>query len=339
MFSLDNALLEIQCAYSVGSTGKESIASRGQLELQIHQLDVGMLPDEPVTIGLFSELLQKAIRTTHLGNAAEAEYLINVAMALAEKSRLSADSLCICKSYAEAARAYADYKYKRYDQALARLREALAIDEGLEAKDSKFRHLHLHRLMLVNNWIRVLAHCRDYQECVLLGLQTLDYIEQKIPALTLVPTVWNSANLSIYPIEGLSALFAATAMEIAEAITGADLIDAMGAIVDVQAIFALAWRHTQGCYLSTIAHSWLSMKQAALNEYLLEFLTWVAHIFQEGRGAWPTFWYAAELELLIACQERCLILPYTFLRTIAQDIMAWKRSPSHWKTRVAAYIE
>lgn len=339
MLSLDDLLVEMQLAYCVGSVGKESSAPRGQLELQIHQLDVGLLPDESVTIGVFSELLQIAIRTTHVGNLEKAAYLINVAMAIAERGRLSAETLCICKSYIEAARAYADYKNKQYDQALARLQEALAIDAQLEATDSKFAHLHLHRLMLVNNWIRVLAHRRHYQQAVRLGLQTLDYIEQKIPSLSLVPTAWDSAKLSIYPVEGASALFAATTMEIAEAITGVDLLHATGEAVDGRAIFSHAWRHSEGCYLSAIAHSWLRMKQAALDAHLPHFLARATDIFRQDCSAWPTFWYATALEVLICCQERRLILPHPFLRTIANDIRAWKRSPATWKTIAAAFAE
>lgn len=341
MTVLNDLMQDIQHAYHAGKAGIGTPYDEDRPEIleQIQQWDYGILPQEMLVKDLCFELLRTAIKMISQREFANAEGLIHTMYGLIESSDLSRDSRSFCKSYIEAAAAYLEYKCQRYDRAMERLCEALAIDEQLEQHNPKFRHMHLHRMMLLDNWVRVLA--RRGQACASLGLafQVLDYLEGKIPSLP-VPTTWDSSLLSPYPADILSGFFRMMTSQIAEVITGMDRIEDTGEVIYVRDAFARIHHHLSPddstcCHLSPASHDWIRMKQAALDDNLPVCLQHATRLLASGPGRLPTLWYATIVEVIILCQRWPTHRSRVFHEELSQEVVAWRRLPPAWKAAIS----
>jgi hypothetical protein len=342
MAILNDLTLDIQRAYHLGKAGTGEPYNEDKPELleQIQQLDHGIQPQERVVKDLCFELLRTAVAKIRQGELTSVEGLIQTMNGLIENSDLSPDSRSFCKSYIEAAAAYLDYKCQRYDRAMERLRETLAIDEYLEHSNPDFHYMHLHRIMLLDNWVRVKAHQGQVLAAIDLSFQILDYLERKIVSLP-VPTTWDSSLLAAYPADIVSIYFRTITSQIAEAVTGKDQIEGPDGVRPVRDLFTHACHHLSGgnCYLSRASHDWMQLKLAALDDNQPAFLHYAMRLLAAGPGKIPTLWYATIVEVIIMSQrwsrtagaELAPARSDAFLEELMQEIMAWRRLPSTWK--------
>ncbi|HLZ61380.1 MAG TPA: hypothetical protein VKR06_30910 [Ktedonosporobacter sp.] len=337
MALLNHLMMDIQHAYRAGKEGMGNPYDEDQSEIlaQIQQWDYGFLPyEKPVKDFLF-ELLRTTITSIRQGELSEAESLIHAMKGIIESSKLSVDSQHVCISYVEAAGAYLDYKLHRYDQAMERLLGALVLDEQLERRNPNFAYMHLHRIMLLDNWIRVLSYRQQQLEAVDLAFHILDYLERKIPSLPL-PTTWDSAQLVLYPVDALSILFRTVTAEIAEIVTGKEILEGPEEAVPLRDVFIAARHHTTShrsgsCPLSPSAHDWLCLKQAAIDEDLAVFHRYAARLLAAGPGKLPTLWYATIVEVIILSRRNLDRDRGAFCEEVKQDVHSWRRFPSAWK--------
>ena len=354
MVKLDELVQEVQQAYRQGKAGAGDGHSgyqeyQFQIQAEIQQWDSSFLPNELTIRGIFSELLRTTIKTIREEDVSRAESLIAALQGLIDSGELSRDTRCVCQSFLEAAAAYLDYRCQRYEQAIARLQEALALDEQVEQRNPDFAYLHLHRIMLLDNWIRALARRQQYRQAISLAFQSLDYLERKISSLP-VPTSWDSSQLAVYPEGALSILFRTITAEIAECVTGKDEIDCAGEIIPVRDVFADRFHlaladaagqvdNTGNCHLSQASHDWIYMKQAALDKNIPAVLQYAVRILAASPVpvSRPTLWNAAVVEFMLISRQipECKngILE-EFRAEIVQDAISWKHFPQAWKAMI-----
>jgi tetratricopeptide (TPR) repeat protein len=336
MVTLNDLMLDIRRAYHRGKDGSGSVCDEDQVNVleQIQQWDYGFLPQEQIVRELCVDLLRTTIQTIRQREFVNADSLIHTMNGLIESSNLSQNNRSVCKSYIEAAAAYLDYKCQRYDQAMRRLQDALAIDEQLELADPIYGYMHLHRIMLLDNWVRVLAHRGQVVEAIDLAFQVLDYLERKVVSLP-VPASWDSSHLASYPADLLSVLFRTIVSQIAEAVTGKDMIMSTGEVVPVRDVFACSHHHLSpdagGCYLSPLSHNWIRMKQAALDENLSAFFLHASQLLAAGPGRLPTLWYATIVEIIILSRRGLNCDSEAFCKEVRRDLVSWPRLLPTWK--------
>ncbi|QBD77470.1 hypothetical protein EPA93_16325 [Ktedonosporobacter rubrisoli] len=332
-------LLDVQQAYKVGKAGNGNPYNEdrpGLLE-RVHQWNYGFQPQEQLVKDLCVDLLRSTIAAIRQGELTNAEGFIRAMRSIIANSSLSKNNQAVCHSYIAAAVAYLDYKRQRYEDAMEHLQEALAIDERLEQTDPIYRYMHLHRMMLLDNWVRVLARQRSAFEAMDLAFHVLDYLERKIPTLPL-PTIWDSSLLAAYPADILSIFFRTIASQIAEAATGQSSISAPDGMMQLRDIFVHACHHSSPaasstCYLSPASHDWIQLKIAALEDNISVFLQHSIRLLSAGPGRVPTLWYATIVEIILLSQR----LPSSnaaFREELMQEVLTWQRLPPAWKTAI-----
>lgn len=150
--------------------------------------------------------------------------------------KLARESFLLAKSYYEAGIAYLDYRNSNFDKATARIYEALACDVALE-EEFGYSILHLHRLQLAHNLMRVYVRQAFLEEALNIGYQLLDYMEGKIVSLS-IPTPWDSSKLKPLPKEQVNGMFIQVTYEIVLLLAGNDTMNTSEA-------FAGARSHTR----------------------------------------------------------------------------------------------
>jgi hypothetical protein len=261
-----------------------------------------------------------AARRGHLATAAQQ---FGEAREIIHSGRLSLESELICKSFQAAAEAYLDYRGSAFDHARSRVHEALAIDVVL-VEEYGYEILHLHRVQLVHNLMRIDARCSRFENCIDLGCRLLNHLEGSSEILP-GPGPWHSEQITSLPPEIVTAMFAQVTSEIALLLAGKDNQSAQG-------LFAVAADHaqleaTENCHLYPRAHAWFGIKQAFLSSEIGTFLDRASQFFTDGRGDTPVLWYTTAVDLATLCDD--LGLPESELvRTqIISDGRTWESMP------------
>ncbi len=337
-------MVKIYNAYREGKARTAFVYVEDQTQAHFQQFQewhYDFSPAEKAVMEIHSGLIRKIVQAVHQKELTYAAELIRSDEGVIYSGHLSPDVQCLCKSYLEAA--YLDYKYQRYDEAIARLREALAIDILVEERNHALAFvLHAHRIMLLDNWVRVLAHRQQYKEATSLAFQTLDYLEQKIqtfscPTLADVSTSWDSSKLAVYSPDSLSILFRAVTMQVVEYATGTDVLESPEGPIDLHDLLMSNAHHhsaAEKCYLSIASHNWIHMKQALFADDSSRFLDLAAEILAAGPGKWPALWYATVVETLVFNRRHQDMHAIPFQQEVEKDASSWKRLPLAWKALI-----
>jgi hypothetical protein len=257
------------------------------------------------------------------GHIATADQLLGESRAILHSEKLSVESSLICKSFQAATEAYLDYRRGAFDQARARVHEALAIDVVLE-EEYGYKILHLHRVQLVHNLMRIDARCARFEDAIDLGCRLLSYLEGSSEILP-VPGSWDSAKIASLPPEIVAAMFAQVTSEIALVLAGKDRRVARD-------LFLVAIRHAQleatgNCHHYPRPHAWFQIKQSFVDNNVDIFLDRASQFLADGRGDTPLLWYAIAVDLVVWCDDLDLPEAELVKLEIARDAITWEYLP------------
>lgn len=340
MTLLFDLMLNVREAYQEGKARQEHgpVEAQTQVQLQgqiVQQWINNFSSNDKDILDIHSGLIKAIIQATRQGKLTHAIDIISSDTELIARSPLSPDVRDVCQSQLLAATAYLEYKREQYDEALVCLLEALKLDAGFEERNPEFAFVpHLHRITLLNNWVRILARRQQCQEAISLAFQILDYLEQKTPSIA-APTDWDSSRLTAYSLPALSLMFRESTAELIDYITGADtLMSQQGPVPVCNLLVIHACQHIQSeqCHLSNVSHCWLHMKQASLVGDVSRALDLATNILSEGPGQWQLAWYATVVEVVALSQQYQDTSTISFRRQIAEDAASWKRLPPAWRS-------
>ena len=267
----------------------------------------------------YSEAQRQGLLAARRGDLAAADQLFAEANVLLDLEKPSLECSLLCKSFQGAAEAYLDYRRSDFDKAIARIYEVLAIDLVLEEKYG-YAILHLHRIQLLHNLMRVEARRAHLEEAINLGYQLLDYLEGKSEALPIFEA-WDSMRVTSLPLQLVEGMFAQITEEIAVILTGKERWIARD-------LFTGALHHTQvevadNCYLHPRCHLWFRAKQAFVDNDLTTFLELASQFLIDGRGEIGLLWYRLVLDVAILCNELDLPEADLLIGEIASDAPTW----------------
>jgi hypothetical protein len=338
MNSLNKLLHGISEAHIVGS--KKPIIPPSESDIQ--NIEKSINDALPVSDRLIqsecTRLQNQGLFAARAGMLEMADGFFREEYLLFHTKNISSEGFLFCKFTYEAAVAYLDYRRNDFDKATARIHEALGICEILENK-SQYRSLHLKRVQLLTNLIRLNRTRGSLKEAITMIFCVLNYLEKKSNMIP-IATPWGYIQISQWP-EITNGLFIVTTNELASVITGCEAIVAGSETLNVRDIFAGAIDHirpedTGDCFLSLQAHNWLKAKQALIDGDVEDFLQKVTQMLSKGRADAPFLWYAIIVDLILLCEKLDLPDANLIKQDIAKDAKSWNwgRLPSSWKSLV-----
>ena len=266
------------------------------------------------------------LRTARAGRTAEAEQFFAEAWKIIRCGKLSTEASLVCVSFQEAAEAYLDYREGAFERAEARIRQALTIDEVLEKHG--YRILHLHRVQLLHNLVRILAKRGHNAEAVILASHVLSYLEMGSETPPIRGT-WGHPLVAAVPSHLVASMFVQVTGEIALILAQSDTESNRGLFASVTPHAQL--QATENCFRHPRAHDWFQVKHALLYD-VGTFLTRVSDFFVAGRKSAPLLWYAAVIDLFGVCQQLDVPEATLFTSQVARDAVTWPGLPTKLRT-------
>jgi hypothetical protein len=271
--------------------------------------------------------LGKARQSAIRGDIATSCQLFGLAHTFAESLELSEEGKLFCRAELAAAEAYLDYVCGDFKQANRRLVDSMAADQQLE---DQFGHelLHIHRIHLVNNIVKVEACAGRLTSAMELAASVLLYLEGErdtIPA----PGAWGPAYLARLPLDALWFLSCQLAIDIAVATAG--LTTAQGA----------PWRtlteaiEIHKCHRSwqTEVGEWFQLKDIAVRSRGKEpFLHECIAYLEKGPRRACLLWQMIVIDAVEASRALCGDDAYTFRKTMLADLGKLTSLPRHVRT-------
>jgi hypothetical protein len=251
---------------------------------------------ERLWMGKCSKASAQGLQAARRQRFAMAEQCFKEAQALYNSDALSPEGRLICKSFEAAAEAYLDYCRHAFDSAKARVAAALAMDEVLE-NEYGYNVMHLHRVQLVHNLVRIKVRCVELESAVELASRLLRYLEGRCERL-LVAGSWGAGHIASLPSSLVAAMFAQVSGEIAIILAGND--DAV-----VRKLLATVARNI--CLGDTgngphrRVHAWFMAKDAFSNGKVETYLRQAAQFLADGPEDIPSLWYATCLDVMRMC--------------------------------------
>jgi len=257
-----------------------------------------------------------AARSKHVQVAMACRYFGEARMACAS-SQLSEEGRMFARSSLAAAEAYLDYRCDDFDRAQERLCESLAADEILE---TTYGHsiLHVHRLHIVNNLIRVEVQRGNVEGALDLAARLLCYMQGASDDGP-TPGRWGKSYRDALPRETLSAMFVQVIGEIGQALVGKkpEAARSLFAIVEGQLPepdFAL-WH--------PLASDWFKVKSAYVGGSMERYLRISSDYLGNGVGVAPALWRFVALDAVIAVDELPFPEAVELRREILRDALTW----------------
>lgn len=276
-------------------------------------------------VALCTRYLEKARENATRGEIDASCRLFGEARVWSEHSDLSLEGRLLCKLELAAAEAYLDYYCGDYDQAKKRLMESMEADQRLE-EEFGHRLLHVHRIHLVNNMVKLEARAGNLREAMDLAADVFLYVQKKTGSMPVAGN-WGAAYLQHVPIEALQFLSAQLSGELAAALAGVPSASARGALevllerVDIEEQHA-SWYPEIG--------SWLQLKALSIREgQLLAYLNRCIPYFSRGRGKAPLLWYLTALDAITACEGYQSAGARLFRQQVIGDLMQITHFPRH----------
>jgi len=294
----------------------------------VYELIETHLPlNEQLLVSQCFEISEQGLLAARKGDLTAAESFLRGAELFLHTKQLSRESFLLGDSFFEAASAYFDYRRKDFDAAITCVHKALSNDLILEGEYG-YAILHLHRIQLVHNLMRIDIRRAFIKEALNTGFFLLDYMEGKSATLSAL-TFWDSSCLIALPSELVNTMFLQITMEIALALAGNEALS-------TQVLFAGAQSHTQpgvadSCLLSPQSHAWLKAKQALIADDLEGFFEEAAKSLSDGPGNASWLWYAFVADLFSLCRKLDLPEAHLIRRSIARDARLWKGIPASWR--------
>jgi len=257
---------------------------------------------------------REAARRGDIGGSCQ---LFGMAKSIAGSQDLCREAQLLCAADIAAAEAYLEYCCEYYEQAVARLHDALVLDESLE---SEFGYcvLHAHRLHLVNNLIKTQARFSSPPAAMQLASSALAYLLGRTETMA-VPGTWGQDKLSLLPKEVIAMMFAQAIGEIATLLAGierteaAELLDLATGQIDTSSDESVGEKQ---------ASEWLRIKRLFCSGDVNSFLTRASWFLAEGPGDTASLWQTIALDLSCECAADPASRP--FAEMILQSAASWK---------------
>ena len=236
-----------------------------------------------------------------------------LARVLCDSPELSLEGRLLCQSFQEAAEAYLDYRLGDFEKARTRLHRALTSDSILE---QEFGHklLHVHRLHLTNNLIRLEVRLRGLAGAMELAGRLLSYMHGRSETLP-VPGSWSSQYVALLPPELIDAMIVQTSSEVASALSGLKIEAAHDAL-------EILWCHADIESAAELgqpqARTWFLAKRAFVSGDSSTFLHMCTSLLAEGPSIAPILWHMTALDLAGLCESIALPEAQTLRSKILQ---------------------
>lgn len=208
----------------------------------------------------------------------------------------SGNCVVLCESFQLAGEAYLDYRLNRLVRAQERLDQASEIDARLEREG--FALLHLHRVQLLHNMVRVAAKQGGKERALRLAFRLLGHLEGRREVLPGAGK-WDARAIGDFPGNVVRTLFNQIVAEIAVI---------LAANPDMHALFvAASAAHLDrcpgsACFRYPMAHAWLNLKRLFLEDRRL-FLTSCCGLLENAYREMPLLWSAVVVDLVTICKD------------------------------------
>lgn len=268
-------------------------------------------------------LRDQALRAAQNGDLSESILFFQANESFLQRQVLSKEGRLFIQSYYHAGIAYLEYRQNNFDRALEHIQSSLTCDFILETEFG-YAIQHLHRLQLIHNMMRIEKRCGHLNEALNLGYQLLNYLERKIPTLSLPGSIsWQSGQLVAFTPDLLSSLFIQITLELAL------LFVENTALCTPEAVIGICnhIQNSKGCTLSPQSHSWLEIKNELIQGNCLTFLHKAADYLAQGRQDVPWLWYAILTDVTIFCSTLNLPEAYAIQQRISKELFAMKGVP------------
>lgn len=272
---------------------------------------------------------ERGLAATRKGDVSTAEQAFQVAHVLLQSEKIPQESSLLGKSFYEAAMAYLDYSQGNFTQAQTRVQKALTYDSFLE-QEFEYAILHIHRIQLAHNLMRIMIRQQHFEEGLALGYQLLHYMEGKVNGLPIPVVEWNSSLLRDMSPQLLDRMFALVTVEIALALTKSTL----PSVTDVSS--DRGWHMTAPCYRCPPAHTWLKAKEALIHHDERTFLRQATQFLADGPGEYPRLWYAFLADVVTFCNQLEAIKAKDLKDAIVKDLTPIADIPKEFR-RIIVY--
>jgi hypothetical protein len=182
---------------------------------------------------------------------------------LLSRLRMSSDARKLAESMFFAQKAYQLYVRRRFSDAIRMLQRSFVNDRALEVEPG-FEILAMHRIQLLNNWMRVEVQRGNWQQGFALGIRQLQYLEApEAKIFRSLPAPWNrgwNRQLSNIPEDLISKMHAQIAAETISLFQ--DVITAQTSSSEISRVILRAARLTSA---ETQIGRWLDFQFARFN--------------------------------------------------------------------------
>jgi hypothetical protein len=220
-------------------------------------------------------------------------------------------------TFLAAAEAYLDYRYSDFERSQERLYESLTNDELLE---TEYGHhiLHVHRLHLINNLIRIQIRRGELPAAISRAAQLIGYMQgacNEAPA----PGRWGKSFRDALPPQAIATMFVQLAAEMGQALVGKTPAQARALfeVLDGQ----LPEKNTPLWH--PLALEWFYTKRAYVGTSIERYLGEAANYLREGPSVAPALWQYVALDVVFAVDS----LPYAeavgLRKEILKDTATW----------------
>jgi hypothetical protein len=250
-----------------------------------------------------------------------------------QEASLSDETSLLCRSFFEAASAYVDCKCQRWDSSAKRLLLAIKIDNILE-QECEYSALHLHRIQLVHNFIRLYSRYRQ-EEAMNLANAVVEYLTGHRQELPIIGQ-WNSGKLIRKYPEFIHIFLCQIIGEIGLILAGQKLENAKRLFHQFQ-----SWKFLSSVSESQRLYQWCQIKQAFLNSHshIDDLIDLSSQFLVEGRDATSLtiLWYATVLDIMRFLEATHIESLFSFRDEVLKDIEEWQDCPKPIKQLFKAY--
>lgn len=250
-----------------------------------------------------------------------------------QEASVNDETLLLCRSFFETAAAYVDCKCERWDRSAKRLLLALKIDKILE-QECEYSVLHLHRIQLVHNFIRLYSRYRQ-EDAINLANAVVEYLTGNRQTLPIIGQ-WNSSKLvSQYP-EFIHAWLCEIIGEVGLLLAGQKLKNAKTLFNQFQ-----SWRLLVCEYESERLYQWCQIKHYFLDSNIDNFIDLSSQFLVEGRDATSLtiLWYITVLDIMRFLEATHIETFCLFRDEVLKDIEEWEHCPRQIKRIFKEYCK
>jgi hypothetical protein len=285
-------------AYRIGREQPRPTASSWKLGWQ-KNLRTRSWERDQAPLARCTHFLGKARESAARGEIDSSCRLFGEARFWSRQPELSEEGRLLCKLELAAAEAYLDYFCNDFERARTRLQESMDADQELE--DCFGYHLlHVHRIHLVNNRVKVEARAQDLPRAMELAASIYLYLLRQTDSLP-VPGKWGAGYMDRLPVEALQFLCGQLTGEVAAALAGLSQTSAQnGFQLLVQRVNCEAPNESW----HPDAQSWLQLKALWGREELLpQYLDRCIAYFTQGPRSGAVLWYLTALDVIKVCES------------------------------------